>query len=196
MLQTLLKNWWMLVLKGVLLIVFALLAFFNPTLTAATLAIWFSLLIIADGIFTIIAAVQSWKEREDKWLFLAEGGISLLLGLLLLFMPGVTLLVISFTIAFWFIFSGVARIAMAIQLRKEIKGEGWLILGGVLSVLFGILIFARPVIGYGSVMWIIGFCSLIAGIVLVVVGLKLRKGDKFLERHRTQDTSYQEVAGS
>jgi len=194
MLRALTKNWWMLVLKGALLIVFAILAFINPTLTAASLAIWFSLLIMADGIFTIVAAIQSWKQREDKWLILAEGGISLLLGLLLFFMPGVTLLVISFTIAFWFIFSGVARIAMAIQLRKEVKGEGWLILGGVLSVLFGLLIFARPIIGYGSLMWIIGFCSFLAGAVLVVVGLKLRKGDQLLERQRTHDTSFQEIA--
>ncbi|MEM9671101.1 MAG: HdeD family acid-resistance protein [Cyclobacteriaceae bacterium] len=194
MLQALFKNWWMLVLKGALLIIFAVLAFVNPTLTAATLAIWFSILIIADGVFTIIAAIQSWQQREDKWLILAEGGISLLLGLLLFFMPGVTLLVISFTIAFWFIFSGVARIAMAIQLRKEIKGEGWLILGGVLSVLFGLLIFARPILGYGSLMWIIGFCSLLAGVVLVAVGLKLRKGDKLLERQQTQDAAFQELA--
>ncbi|MEK6481061.1 DUF308 domain-containing protein [Catalinimonas sp. 4WD22] len=133
MLQTLSKNWWMLSLKGALLLLFEIFAFINPTLTAASLAIWFAALIIADGIFTIIVALRSWQEKENKWLFLAEGLISLILGLLLFITPGVILIIISFTIAFWFIFSGISRIGMAIQLRKEIEGEGWLILGGVLT---------------------------------------------------------------
>ncbi|MEK6479158.1 HdeD family acid-resistance protein [Catalinimonas sp. 4WD22] len=181
MLETLTKNWWMLAIKGVLLLLFGIFAFINPTLTAASLAIWFAALIIADGIFTIIAAIRSWQEREDKWLILAEGAISLILGLLLFITPGITLMIISFTIAFWFILSGISRIAMAIQLRKEIEGEGWLILGGILSVAFGLIIFAHPALGYGSLIWLIGFFALVAGLSLLIVSFKLRRGGTWIE---------------
>lgn len=181
MLQTLTKNWWMLAIKGALLLLFGIFAFINPTLTAASLAIWFAALIIADGIFTIIAAIRSWQEREDKWLILAEGAISLILGLLLFITPGITLMIISFTIAFWFIFSGISRVAMAIQLRKEIEGEGWLILGGILSVAFGLIIFAHPALGYGSLIWLIGFFAVIAGLALLVGSFKLRRGGTWIE---------------
>ncbi len=193
MLQTLAKNWWMLALKGVLLLIFGIFAFVNPTLTAASLAVWFAALIIADGIFTIIAAIRSWQEREDKWLILAEGAISLILGLLLFITPEVTLLIISYTIAFWFIFSGVSRIAMAIQVRKEIEGEGWLITGGILSVVFGLIIFAHPALGFGSLIWLIGLFALMAGLALLVVSFKIRKGGAWLEA-RLAEMSEKETA--
>lgn len=193
MLQTLSKNWWMLTLKGVLLIAFGIFAFINPTLTAATLAIWFAALIIADGIFTIIAALRSWQEREDKWLVLAEGAISLILGLLLFITPGITLLMISFAIALWFIFSGISRMAMAIQLRKEIEGEAWLIAGGIISVVFGLVIFAHPALGYGSLIWMIGFFALVAGILMVAVSFKLRKGSAWLKA-KMEELKEKEIA--
>ncbi len=181
MLNLLHKNWWLLTIKGVLLIIFALFAFFNPGASAATLAMWFALLIIIDGMASTITAIGSWKQREDKWLFLAEGLISLAFGLILFMTPGVTLLIVSLFIGFWFVFAGVSRIAKAIQLRKEIEGEGWMILGGAISVIFGLLIFARPLLGIGSLMYIIGFFALLIGVLLIVVSLKIRKGKNFLK---------------
>ena len=181
MLNLLHKNWWLLTIKGVLLIIFALFAFFNPGASAATLAMWFALLIIIDGMASTITAIGSWKQREDKWLFLAEGLISLAFGLILFMTPGVTLLIVSLFIGFWFVFAGVSRIAKAIQLRKEIEGEGWMILGGAISVLFGLLIFARPLLGIGYLMYIIGFFALLIGVLLIVVSLKIRKGKNWLK---------------
>lgn len=181
MLKLLKKNWWLLTIKGVLLIIFALFAFFNPGASAATIAMWFALLIIIDGLASTITAIGSWKEREDKWLFLAEGLIGLVFGVILFLTPGVTLLIVSLFIGFWFVFVGVSRIAKAIQLRKEIEGEGWMILGGLISVIFGLLIFARPLLGIGSLMYLIGFFALLIGILLIVVSLKIRKGTVWLE---------------
>lgn len=168
-------------IKGILLIIFAMFAFFNPGASAATLAMWFALLIIIDGLVSTIKAIGSWKEREDKWLFLAEGLIGLAFGVILFLTPGVTLLIVSLFIGFWFVFVGVSRIAKAIQLRKEIEGEGWMILGGVISVIFGLLIFARPLFGIGYLMYIIGFFALLIGILLIVVSLKIQKGKSWLK---------------
>src|SRR5690606_16066227 len=127
-----------------------------------------------------ISLFSDWKGNDNKWLFLAEGAISIIFGLLLFRMPGLTLLIISFFISFWFIFVGISRIAMAIQLRKEIEGEGWLIAGGVLSVVFGLIIFAQPALGIGFSMFMVGFAALFVGIALLVIGFKLRKGQTWL----------------
>ncbi|MEH6705625.1 MAG: HdeD family acid-resistance protein [Galbibacter orientalis] len=181
MLRSLTKNWWALAIKGLILVIFAILIFMNPVISATGLAIWFAILMIADGIFTILAAFASWKEREDKWLILLEGAISLFLGIILLNMPGLTLLIVGFTVAFWFIFGGISRIAMGIQVRKEIEGEGWIILGGTLSVIFGLIIASSPLLGISYIMWIIAFAALLIGIVMIIIAFKLRKGSKWLK---------------
>ncbi|MEJ4088877.1 HdeD family acid-resistance protein [Galbibacter orientalis] len=181
MLRSLTKNWWALAIKGLILVIFAILIFMNPVISATGLAIWFAILMIADGIFTILAAFASWKEREDKWLILLEGAISLFLGIILLNMPGLTLLIVGFTVAFWFIFGGISRIAMGIQVRKEIEGEGWIILGGTLSVIFGLIIASSPLLGISYIMWIIAFAALLIGIVMIIIAFKLRKGNKWLK---------------
>ncbi|QLE00378.1 HdeD family acid-resistance protein [Galbibacter sp. BG1] len=186
MLQSLMKHWWALALRGLLLIIFALLIFANPLISAATLAIWFAIIMVVDGIFSIIGAIASWKEQEDKWLILIEGIISIVLGIILFQVPQLTLLVIAYTIAFWFIFLGVSRIAMGIQVRKEIEGEGWIILGGALSVILGIVIIAMPIVGISSVMWLIAFTALIVGIVMIVIALKIRKGGKWI-KHQIEE---------
>ncbi len=183
MLKSLSRSWWMLTLKGILLIIFGLFAFFSTTITAATLALYFAILIIIDGVFTIVAAIRSWQDEEDHWLILAEGILSLIIGTLLFLSPGLTLLIVSFTIAFWFIFIGISRIAMAIQIRKEIEGEGWMILGGVLMVAFGCIIFARPALGYESLTWLIGMFCFLAGIVILMVSFRIRKAAAHIKEH-------------
>jgi uncharacterized membrane protein HdeD (DUF308 family) len=179
----------MVVLRGVLLILFAILLFTNPGLTAISLAIWLAALLIVDGIFTLIGAIMSWKETEDRWFILADGILSLVLGVLLLRAPEVTLLFVSLTFAFWFIFSGLARIAMGVQLRKEIKGEGWMILGGALSMIFGLYLFSQPGLSLSTLLITAAIFSLIAGVFLLFAGFKLRKGDKWLDDKAAQMAS-------
>ena len=77
----------MVVLRGVLLILFAILLFTNPGLTAISLAIWLAALLIVDGIFTLIGAIMSWKETEDLWFILSVGILSLILWVVLLHAP-------------------------------------------------------------------------------------------------------------
>lgn len=175
MLTLLFKNWWVLLLKGILLVIFGILSFMNPGITLATLVLWFAIFMMIDGVFSIFAVVSNWKTEEDKWLLLAEGTLGVILGFLVYRSPGTFLSFIAFVISFWAIFSGISRIAMAIQLRKEIEGEGWLILSGVLSVIFGIIVFAQPGIGITTLMWIMATFAILTGVLLIVLSLKLRK---------------------
>ncbi len=186
MLKALTKNWWMVALRGILLILFAILLFANPGITAVTLAMWFAILLAIDGLVSLITAIGSWKENEDRWMILADGALSLILGILLFRSPEVTLLFVALTFAMWFIFSGVARIAMGVQLRKEIKGEGWMILGGVLSVLFGLYLFSQPGLTITTLITLAGVFALVGGIFLLFVGFKFRKGDKWLDNKKVE----------
>lgn len=183
MLTILFKNWWVLLLKGILLVIFGILSFMNPGTTLATLVLWFAIFMMIDGVFSIFGVISNWKTEEDKWLLLAEGALGLILGFLVYRSPDTFLSFIAFVISFWAIFSGISRIAMAIQLRKEIEGEGWLILGGLLSVIFGILVFAQPGIGITTLMWIMATFAILVGVLLIVLSLKLRKaGNKLGEK--------------
>lgn len=192
MLELLFKNWWVLLLKGILLIIFGVLSFLNPGATIAALVYWFAVFVMLDGAISVIAVMMKWKTEEDKWLILAEGLISLLFGLLIFRSPDSFATFVGFLIGFWAIFIGIARIAMAIQLRKEIEGEGWLILSGVLSVLFGIIVFARPGVGVTTVLWMAGIFAILIGILLVLLSFKLKNtGRKIMEKVNSARTRLQ-----
>jgi uncharacterized membrane protein HdeD (DUF308 family) len=182
MLKMLFKNWWMILLKGTLLIIFGILAFLRPGITMTSLVIWFAAFMIADGVISLAAVISNWNSREDKWLLVAEGALGVLLGILIFRRPVVFEVFIAYLIGFWAIFSGISKIAMAIQLRKEMEGEGWLVLSGILSILFGIIIFAQPMTGIATLMWIAGTFAVLVGILMIFLSLKLRRSGDLIER--------------
>jgi uncharacterized membrane protein HdeD (DUF308 family) len=175
MLISFFKNWWVQLLRGILLIAFGILAFINPGATAAALIFWLAIFILMDGLLSTYVAIRSWSENEEKWLHLLEGIVSILLGILLLRSPGAGMLTAVFFLGFWAIFAGVMRIAIAIQLRKQIESEWQLAISGALSIIFGILIISNPGAGVAGIMWIIGLAAVLIGILLIMVSLKLRK---------------------
>jgi uncharacterized membrane protein HdeD (DUF308 family) len=175
MLRILTKSWWVLVLRGVMAILLGVLALANPGITAATLVLWIAIFLTVDGALALVTTIARWKEREDKWLHVAEGVLSIVLGFLILRAPEITLFLVILYAAVWSIMSGVARIAMAIQLRKEIEGEIWLAISGLASVVFGILVLAQPGIGLATILWMLGLFLILAGVVLIALGLKVRR---------------------
>lgn len=175
MISFLKKSWKILVFKGILLVLLSILVLTNPRATAATLVVWIAILVILDGIITLVTAIREWKTNENRWRFLTEGLLGIAFGLVLAFTPGITLFFIGIMIAFWFILTGVNRILMGIRLRQEIEGEGWVIFNGVLVLLLGLFLAARPYIGVESVAWLLGLAFLLAGIGLMVLGFKVKK---------------------
>jgi uncharacterized membrane protein HdeD (DUF308 family) len=174
MLQSVLKNWWVLTLKGVLLIIFGIIAFMNPGVTFAILLTWFGVFLFIDGVLSLINVLSNWKGAEDKWMFVLEGLVNIVLGILIFRAPAAYTIVAVFFMGFWSIFSGVSRIALAIQLRKEMTGEGWLALSGVLGILFGIIIISNPAIGVATFMYVLAFFALAIGLLLVLLSFKVK----------------------
>ena len=167
-LPTMSGTWWAMVLRGIVAVLFGLAALFWPGLTLFVLLVCFGVYALVDGLLAIVAGIRASGGR--RWLLLAEGALGLLAGLVVLFWPGTTALVLVYVISAWAIFTGLLKVLMAVAFRREIE-NGWLmILGGLLSVLFGIILGAMPGAGLVTLVWLVGIYALILGVALVVLG--------------------------
>jgi uncharacterized membrane protein HdeD (DUF308 family) len=176
LLRAMADNWWLLLLRGIAAIAFGILALMWPLLTLLTLTLLWGAYAIADGIFALWAVFSRHGGYTGSKLWLTVVGIcGILAGVLAFAWPGVTALVLLLFIAIWAIIIGVMQIWGAIQLRKEMEGEWLLILSGLLSVAFGILLLARPGLGALAVVWMIGWFAILEGCLLVALSFRLRK---------------------
>ena len=168
------RNWWVLLLRGIVAIAFGVLTWFQPGISLASLVLLFGVYSMADGILGTWTAIAGRKERDHWWVLLLEGLVGIGVGLLTLFAPGVTALALLFYIAIWAIATGVLEIVAAIRLRKEIEGEWLLVLGGLASVVFGVLLMARPGVGVLAVLWLVAAYAVVFGVLLVILAFKAR----------------------
>jgi uncharacterized membrane protein HdeD (DUF308 family) len=171
------RNWWLIVVRGLLAILFGLIAFFWPGLTFLVLVLMFGVYAIVDGIFAMLSGVVSSKYSRRWWVFLLEGIVSLAAGVIAILRPGFTGFVLVLVIAAWAILTGIFEIAAAIRLRREITNEWMLAVGGFASIVLGILLFFQPAAGGLVITLMIGAYALIFGVLLVFLGLRLRKWD-------------------
>jgi uncharacterized membrane protein HdeD (DUF308 family) len=173
MLMVYTHNWWTLVLRGLAAVVFGVLAFVWPGITLLALVFLFGAYAITDGVFAIAAGLRG-REQERWWLLLIVGILSVIAGLLAFALPGMTAFVLLILIAVRAIVTGAFEIAAAIQMRKYINGEWLLALGGVLSMLFGVLMLLNSAAGALAVVWLIGVYAIAFGVLQLILGLKLR----------------------
>ena len=173
MLGDLRTNWWAVAVRGVLAVMFGLLAFFIPAITFVALVLLFGAYALADGFLAIIAAVR--RQGDAPWWAVALRGIAgIAAGVITIFMPTLTALTLVFVIAAWAITTGILDIVAAIRLRKYIEGEWLMAVTGLLSLLFGIALVAAPGAGALAVLWIIAAYAIALGVLLIVLGVRLR----------------------
>ncbi len=168
------RNWGWLVLRGVLAIIFALLAWLWPGLTLEVLVLFFGAYALVDGVFALGAAFQRLGRHERWGAMLVEGILGIVVGILTFVWPGVTALVLVTFIGVWAIITGVMEIWAAIQLRQEIANEWLLGIAGALSVIFGVLVLIFPGTGALSIVWLIGVYAFLFGLMLIALGWRLR----------------------
>jgi uncharacterized membrane protein HdeD (DUF308 family) len=171
---TLARNWWVLVVRGVFAILFGALAFVFPRDALFALVILFAAYAAVDGILAVVSAFRAAERRMSWWPFVLEGVAGVALAVVTVIWPGITALALLYLIAAWAFATGIFEIAAAVRLRKEIKGEFWLGLAGVLSIAFAILAVLFPGQGALAVVWVIATYALVFGVVLVALGLRLR----------------------
>lgn len=173
--MSLTKNWWLFLLRGILALIFGLVAIFFPIAAFTTLVFVFGAFALADGIFAIVSALTSQAKSENWWWLVLGGLFGILIGILTLLQPAVVTGALLLLIAAWAIVTGLFQIITAIRLRKEITGEFWLILSGLFSVIFGVLVILSPAAGAFTIGFLIGIYALVFGVTLIMLAFRLRK---------------------
>ena len=169
------RNWWLLLVRGLVAIAFALLTWAQPGVSLAALVLVFGIYVLADGLLGVWSAIAKRRDNRHWWLLLLWGLVGIVVGVMTFIMPGITGLVLLMYIAAWAMITGVLQIVAAIRLRKEIKGEWLMILSGLVSVAFGVLLFLQPGAGALAVAWIIAAYAFIFGVLMVLLAFKVRK---------------------
>jgi uncharacterized membrane protein HdeD (DUF308 family) len=175
MFRLLSQYWWVAVVRGVIAILFGVLAFTLPMQTLAALVLVFGAFALVDGVFTVAAAISGRKMTPDWWIMLLQGLVGIGVGMLTWFNPAITAVVLLVYIAFWAVFVGVLQLFAAVKLRHEIVGEWWLALGGILGVAFGLLLLWRPAAGALTVLWLIATFAIVWGVVLMIGGFGVHR---------------------
>ena len=169
------RNWWLVALRGLLAIVFGAAAFIWPGLTWLVLILMFGVYAILDGIFAMVSGVVQSRYSPRWWVFLVEGFISLMAGVIVLAQPGLAGLALVFVIAVWAVLTGLLEVIAAIRLRREIRDEWMLGFGGFLSIMLGLLMLLQPGAGGLVITLMVGAYALIFGILMVALSFRLRR---------------------
>ena len=168
--------WWLPLVRGMMLLILGSYALFRPGMTMGVLTQIVGAFVIADGILSIVAGIIG-QVPSRGWV-IVRGVLDILVGAFVFANPiivaGITATVLIYTLAFSAIVSGVLEIIAAIQDREQIEGEGWLILGGALTVLFGLVLLIAP-LSFGLFMVrVLGAFAIFSGVSLTVFAFRLR----------------------
>src|SRR5436309_10329230 len=174
LIETLKRHWWVPVIRGVAAIIFGIIAFVYPGLTIAVLVLLFGAWVLVDGVFRVIGAIGHRASDPDWGFHLIIGILGIIIGFLTFHAPRITVLALIIYIAAWALMVGATEIALAIKLRREIKGEWFLILMGLLSIVFAIMLLWNPLPGALALVWLIGSYAIVFGILGIILGFRLR----------------------
>jgi len=173
-------SWWLLALRGVAAVAFGVLAFVWPGITLLTLVFLFGAYALVNGILSLVAAFKAPKGTANKGSLIFLGLLSIAAGLFTFLIPGITALGLVILIAAWAIANGVTEIVAAIKLRKVITNEWLLVLAGVASIVFGILLLLQPGVGALALIWWIGAWAIFMGVLLIILAFKIRHQHGFV----------------
>src|SRR5437870_11288934 len=172
--ETLKRHWWVPVIRGLVAIVFVVIAFTHPVMAAATLVLFFGGWVLVDGVFRVAGAIGHRGSDPDWGFNLVIGILGIIIGFLTFHAPGITALALVIYIGAWALMIGATEIALAIKLRREIKGEWLLILMGLVSIVFAIMLLWNPLPGALALVWLIASYAIVFGFLGIILGFRLR----------------------
>ncbi len=175
------KNWWLFLVRGLIAVVFGMTALVWPTQTWLVLVMLFGAYVLVDGIFTTVAGVE-FRHYFDRWWTVAlEGVLGIAIGLMTLVSPNAMAQVLFYLIATWAVVTGILEIVASISFRSFIPGEWSMIIAGILSTIFGAVLFVYPAAGLVSVVWLIGLYAIAFGVMQFVFSARLHDLNKLIK---------------
>jgi uncharacterized membrane protein HdeD (DUF308 family) len=171
--RALIANWWVLALRGLLGVIFGLMALFFPASTMLALVLLFSAYAVVDGVFSIFAAIRAARQGQQWGLLALQGLASIAAGVIAFLWPGITVLAFVLLIAAWSIVSGVLFVALAFRVDNN-RERWWLAIGGIASLIYGALMAVAPMLGALVLTWWLAAYTLVIGVALIVLAFRLR----------------------
>lgn len=169
------KYWWVMMLRGIIALVFALLAIFWTDLTLEILVVLFAIYAIGEGVFAIAASIQASKKHEQWGVFLLEGVLGIIAGVFILTWPGISIMIFVYLIALWALLTGLAEILIGASVELSPTARSMIVIVGVLSLILGVVMLAYPAATIIVLIWLLGIYALIAGIAMIVFSVELKK---------------------
>lgn len=167
------RNWWMLLVRGIVALLFGIAVAASPAAGIFAVVIIFGVYAFVFGAFAVGAALFYAPRR--RWELLVEGLVAIIAGVFTFTRPGITAVALYATIAMFAIATGILELVGAVRMRREIEGAGWLVASGIISILFGVVLIARPAAGVLAVAWLIAAYGIALGITLIGLSLRLRR---------------------
>jgi uncharacterized membrane protein HdeD (DUF308 family) len=168
------KHWWQILIRGLIALIFGIMVLAWPGLSLLIFAIIFGAFVFVDGIFTLVAAIKYKAGAGSRtWLYI-RGIAGIIVGLITFFWPAITALALVILIGAWALVTGVMELVFAFKANQDTALRWMFAISGILSLILGILILAQPLAGMLIVIWIIGAYAVLAGILLIITGFRLR----------------------
>ena len=169
------RQWWVLILQGVLGVVVGILAILDPGLALTTIALLFAVWAIVSGVSQLAAGWRVAEARGRSWPFLLSGVVSVLAGVLAVIFPVTAIAYLIFLLGAWILISGVMEVYTAYRIRDEVTGEWILALIGLLRIVVGLIILAMPVVGALLTAALFATWAIIGGVAALALGWRLRQ---------------------
>jgi len=166
-------NWWAVALRGIAAILFGLIALLVPAAAMLTLALLFAAYLVVDGVLALIAAVRAVHHHERWGMLLIEGVLNLVMGVIAAVFPAAAVLWFVLVTAAWALLSGAFMLAAAFSLHVT-HGRWWLALGGIVSLLWGVMLIIAPLMGALVLTWWLGAYAIVFGVTMLVLAFQLR----------------------
>jgi uncharacterized membrane protein HdeD (DUF308 family) len=166
--------WWAIALRALAAILLGIIAITMPGPTLAAIVIVFGIYAIIDGVLAITAAFRGFRKKERWGAMLLQGLVGVVAGAIAIFWPGIGALALTYLVAAWALVTGAFEIAAAIRLRKAIKGEWLLVIAGLLSIVFAVLVALFPGAGALTLVWWLGAYAFAYGVISLVLAFRVR----------------------
>lgn len=174
----LMRSWWVLALRGVLALLFGVVALLLPGPTVLSLVLLFAAYALLAGIVYLVGAVRNRRHATgahaaDWWLLLLFGAVSIVAGVLAVMRPGLAALALVLIIGVNALITGILDIVLAVRLRSHARAGVWLLLAsGIASIIFGTILIVLPTVGALALVWLIGVYAIVAGILFMVLAFR------------------------
>lgn len=168
------KNWWSLVIRGLVAILLGIVTFAWPGITVGALVLVFGAYAFLDGLFSLIGAWRAVRSHERWGASVFEGVAGIAAAVVTVLWPAITALALVYIIAAWALVTGCLEIVAAIRLRQYVAGEWLLVVSGVASIIFGVVAVVLPLIGVLALALTVGVYAFVFGVLLIALGFRLR----------------------